>query len=252
MNLAGAFGLNDRELVSFVGAGGKKTAMRYLAMEMTNRNLTAGYTTTTHMPPPDEFPLVLAFPDELPAALVDHETPVAFASDRVENPKRADEKVRGYDQTVINSLFRHGTLDVILVKADGARRREFKAPGSNEPVIPELSTSVIVVASVRAVGAPLEAPIVHRPERVSAITGLDIASPLTSEAVGTVLADEAGGLKDVPAEATAILLVNKADTPAQRETARDIVSTVFEQTDRFDRAIVSSFETETLEVAENK
>jgi probable selenium-dependent hydroxylase accessory protein YqeC len=250
MNLSGAIGVNDRELVAFVGAGGKKTAMHRLAREASKQDHTVGYTTTTHMPPPDGFPLVLAAPDELQAALVGHESPVAFASERVKNPKRVDEKVRGYDPSVIDSIFEPDVRDVVLVKADGARRREFKAPSSTEPVIPDASTVVVVVASVRVVGSPLEAPSVHRPERVSAISDLPINFPLSPEAVGTVLASENGGIKDIPDGATAVLLVNKADSSTLRKTAREIVSVVFERTDRFSRALVSSFETGTLDVVE--
>lgn len=251
MDLSGALGLDGRELVSFVGAGGKKTAMQRLASEASRQEAPVGYTTTTHTPPPDGFPLVIVGPDDLPEALVGHETPVAFAGDRIQNPKRADEKVRGYAPSVVDSVFKDAVFDWLLVKADGARRREFKAPGSKEPAIPETSTSVIVVASVHAVDSHLEAPTVHRPERVSAITGLDVGATLTPEAVAAVLANDNGGLKDVPDEATVMLLVNKADTPTLQATARDVVSAAFDRTDRFSRGLVSSFETDTVETVEN-
>lgn len=250
MDLSGALGLSGTEHVSFVGAGGKKTAMRQLVGEATRRDYTAGYTTTTHTPPPDGFPLLIAGPEELPEALAGHEAPVAFASERVDSPERADVKVRGYDPPVVDSVFESGRFDRLFVKADGARRREFKAPGENEPVVPETSTAVTVVASVQAAGSELEAPTVHRPERVAGITDCDVGTTLTPEAVGTVLASDEGGLKGVPDEATAVLLVNKADTSALRATAREVVSTALSLTDRFARGVVSSFETETLETVE--
>lgn len=251
MDLAEALGLGDAELVSFVGAGGKKTAMQRLVGEAAHRDVTVGYTTTTHTPPPDGFPHAIAAPDELPGALADRGTPVAFAAERVESPERADEKVRGYDPSVVESVFESGPFDWLLVKADGARRREFKAPGQNEPVVPETSTVVSAVASVRAVGSRLEAPTVHRPDRVAAIAGRDVGTTLTPDAMGAVLASRDGGLKNVPDGATAVLLINKADTPALRRTARDIVAATFERTDRFSRGLVTSFDTGTLETVEN-
>lgn len=248
MDVSGLLGLGERELVACVGAGGKKTTMGSLAEETTQRGLEAGYTTTTHMPPPEGYPLVVADSGALPRALAGRDRPLAFASERVRNPQRAAKKVRGFEPSVLDAMFERGAFDWLLVKADGARRREFKAPGPNEPVIPTQSTHVVVVASVRAVGSPLEAATVHRPQRVATITGLDVSDTLTPESIGAVLASEVGGLKDVPDGASVTLLVNKADTPSLRETARAVVGTALDRTDRFARGLVSSFEVDTMEV----
>jgi len=56
------------------------------------------------------------------------------------------------------------------VKADGARTRLLKAPNEREPQIPASADRVVPVASAGAVGEPLTAETVHRPERVAAIT----------------------------------------------------------------------------------
>lgn len=250
MDLAGALELGERELVSFVGAGGKKTAMAALVATAAERHLRVAYATTTHVPPPDDLPLVLATGDELRDALSSAPESVAIARERVENPDRAAAKVRGHDPTVLDDLFERGLFDWVLVKADGARRREFKAPGENEPVIPADSTRVVPVASVRAVGEPLDERTVHRPDRVTAITGLERGAEITPRAVGTVLSSESGGQKGVPPGATVVPMVNKADTPAQREVARDVLETALDRTRRFDRGLVCSFERGFLEVVE--
>ncbi len=252
MDLAEALGLADRELVAFVGAGGKKTAMATLAEAGVGRGLRVGYTTTTHMPPPGGLPLVVANTDDLPDALASVEAPVAFARKEVANPDRATRKVRGHDAAVVDELFDGGRFDWLLVKADGARRREFKAPGPDEPVIPGASTSVVPVASVAAVGKPLDAETVHRPEHVATITGLDHGDVITPAAVGTVLASDEGGCKGVPGDAATTPLVNKADTPSLQESAREVVSEALERTDRFNRGLVCSFEHGFLEVVERE
>lgn len=249
MDLAGTLELGERELVSFVGAGGKKTAMAHLTDAAADRGLRAGYTTTTHMPPPD-YPLVVADDSELQDKLAGRDSPVAFARERVASPDRATEKVRGYDPETIDDLFDRDTLDWLLVKADGARRREFKAPGPDEPVVPAASTHVVPVASVRAVGEPLDEQAVHRPERVADLTGLAVGDEITPAAVGTVLASDAGGCKGVPDGASVTPLVNKADTLALQETARAVVADAVERTERFSSGLVCSFDAETVEVVE--
>ena len=250
MELADALDLGDRELVAFVGAGGKKTAMAHLLERADERGLRVGYTTTTHMPPPADVPLVVREERTLERALTTAGSPIAFARERVEEPARADRKVRGHDPGTIDGLFVAELFDWLLVKADGARRREFKAPGPDEPLIPGRSTHVVPVASVHAVGRPLDDETVHRPEQVVAITGLEQGDVITPDAVGTVLASDAGGCKSVPSGARVTPLVNKADTQARRETAREVILAALDRTDRFDRGVVCSFERDLFELVE--
>ncbi|UHQ96190.1 selenium cofactor biosynthesis protein YqeC [Natrinema halophilum] len=245
MNLAETLGLGDDELVSFVGAGGKKTAMTRLVAEASERGLEAGYTTTTHMPPPD-LPLVLADPDRIESSVDDATAPIALARTRVSNPSRVDEKVRGYQPATLNSLFDDAPFDWLLVKADGARMREFKAPGPNEPPIPQTSTVVVPVASVQAVGQPLADDVVHRVDRIERCADISAGERITPDVIGQVLAHPDGGLKHVPDDATVVPLVNKADDATLARQATDAVSTALERTSRLDRGIVTSFETNRL------
>ncbi|WP_265108591.1 selenium cofactor biosynthesis protein YqeC [Halosolutus halophilus] len=248
MNLADGLGLGAEELVSFVGAGGKKTAMGHLVAAAGDRGLDAGYTTSTHMPPPTDLPLVLADPDRVRTVLDDETAPIALASDHVADPDRVDEKVRGYEPAVLSSLFRDGDLDWLLVKADGARMREFKAPGPDEPPIPRASTCVVPVASVQAVGQSLTDDVAHRVDRIERCTDTAEGERITPETVGRVLAHPAGGRKNVPDDATIVPLVNKADDDALERRAEEVLSAAFEHTTRFDRGLISSFETNRLTV----
>lgn len=250
MRLADELGLGRREFVAFVGAGGKKTAMGRLALEGSARGLDVGYTTTTAMPPPPELPLVVDSDLIRPVEFADHDPPLAFAAGWVSDPERVDRKVRGFDPAVLDSVFEDGVFDWLLVKADGARMREFKAPGPDEPVVPATTTHVVPVASVRAVGEPLTERTVHRPERVAAITDLDLGETVTPETVGSVLASPEGGLKNVPPGATVTPVVNKADTAGLRDVARAVLDHALARSSRFTRGLVTSFESEVCEVVE--
>lgn len=245
MDLAAALGLGADELVAFVGAGGKKTAMQRLVAEGDDRAV--GYTTTTHMPPPPDLPLVLAGPDAIEEALDGAPHPVAFASERVPDPDRAAEKVRGFAPSVIDRLARTDRFEWLLVKADGARRRSFKAPDADEPAIPSTSTTVVVLASVGALGQPIEESTMHRPERIASIAGVPMGDRLTVETMARVLASDDGGLKGMPAGADAFVLLNQADTPALRSDAREVLVEIFAATDRYAGGLVSSFHRDFLE-----
>lgn len=250
MDLAGALELSDRELVSFVGAGGKKTAMRRLVEQGTGR-LRVGYTTTTHMPPPDGLKLHIGGPERIERAM-EAETaggkPLAFASERVENPARVDEKVKGFEPRGIDAIFEAGVFDWILVKADGARMREFKAPDVDEPAVPGRSTLVVPVVSATAIGSVLTAETVHRPERVATIAPVAIGDLITPSVVGAVLASESGGLKEVPEQAQVIPMVNKADDEDSRAKARETLAEAFDRSERFEAGLITSFKEGYLEV----
>ncbi len=103
-----------------------------------------------------------------------------------------------------------------LVEADGARNASLKAPGENEPVIPAEADLVVPVAGLDAIGALLELPVVHRPERVAALAGKPVGARIDPADIVRVLGDRRGGLKGIPAAAEVRVLLNKIDALAKR------------------------------------
>ena len=109
----------------------------------------------------------------------------------------------------------------LLTEADGSRMHPFKAPAEHEPVIPAETTLVLLVVGADVLGAPLDAEHVHRPERVSLLSGARPGAMVTPELVARVLAHPDGGRKGVPAAARLIVLVNKVEALDDRAPARD-------------------------------
>ncbi|MFC5134858.1 MULTISPECIES: selenium cofactor biosynthesis protein YqeC [Haloferacaceae] len=215
-----------------VGAGGKKTTLYALAPRLDRAILTA----TVRIPIFDRQVSTVrtaADPvDELAAVreeYAEREEPLPFPLGLVPERERED-RYRGYDPETIDRLSAAHDGPV-LVKADGARTRLFKAPNDREPRIPDGTDTVVPVASAHAVGEPLSEAAVHRPERVAALADLAIDDEITPEAVGRVVADEAGGLKGVPSSATAIPLINMVDDDDDEAVAREIAAAIHEHAD---------------------
>ena len=215
-----------------VGAGGKKTTLYALADRLDRAVLTA----TVRIPIFDgEVAAVrvtadpVAAIEALGAAGGAEANGDAFPLGLVPERER-DDRYRGYDPAVVDELAAAHDGPV-LVKADGARTRLLKAPDEREPQVPAGADRVVPVASVGAVGEPLTAETVHRPERVAAITDCEVGDEITPELVGRVLADELGGLKDVPPDATAIPLINAVDDDADEAAARSIARVVHDRAD---------------------
>ena len=210
--------------VAVVGAGGKKTTLYTLASRLSNAVVTA----SVRIPIFDPHVSVVSVTQD-PVARLETASAEEFPLGLVPERERED-RYLGYESAVVTDL--GSTHDgPVLVKADGARSREFKAPDDREPQIPAASDVVIPIASVDVVGEPLTEATVHRPERVVAVAreaGLDVTvgTTVTPELVGTVLASDTGGMKDIPADATPVPLVNKVDTDAALSVARGIANTV--------------------------
>ncbi|MFB6113027.1 MAG: selenium cofactor biosynthesis protein YqeC [Halodesulfurarchaeum sp.] len=201
MDLIDTLGVS-RGMTTVVGAGGKKTLLYRLAKRLDRAILTASVRIPIF---DDEVSRVVVTPDPV-SALSDRDVwPLGLV------PDREDDRYHGYDPAVLSDLRQTRGNDPILVKGDGARNREFKAPGTDEPKIPQSTDTVVAVASVKAIGQPLEEATVHRPKRVTALTARQLGETITPDDVATVLASDRGGRKNVPKSATFVVLLNKVD-----------------------------------------
>jgi molybdenum cofactor cytidylyltransferase len=207
-------------VVSFVGAGGKTTAMFRLAIELRNAGWRVVTTTTTHIA---ENQVALA--------------PISILATQLNSlSARLDEcghclitgapdghgRMRGISSDVVAELQARPDVDVVLVEADGSRMRPFKAPAEHEPVVPWPTTHLVPTMGIDVIGQPLDDDHVHRPERVAALTGLRLGAPVTVDAAAQVLADPNGGARQRPARAQLKPLINKVDHEAALRVARTV------------------------------
>ena len=88
--------------------------------------------------------------------------------------------------------------DILLVEADHAQGRPFKAPLLDEPRIPAETSLVVSVASLSALGAPLNADHIYNPGPMIKKYGFVADSPVKSPWLAQVLRDEELGIKRNP------------------------------------------------------
>ncbi len=223
----------EEGVVCAVGAGGKKTTLYTLANTLDQAVVTA----TVRIPIFDDHVARVAVTEDPTAAV---ETTEQWPLGVVPEQERAD-RYRGYDPAVIDTLARSTAAKTVLVKADGARMRLLKAPATHEPQIPASADTVLVIASVHAVGAPLTDETVHRPERVAELTDLTVGDQITPHAVAAVVGDKHGGLSGIPDEATVVVLLNMVDTEEDRGIAKEIAAELVE-VDRIERIVLAQMQ----------
>lgn len=216
-------------LVCVVGAGGKKSTLWTLA----DRIHRAVVTATVRIPLFDSHvATVRVTPNPVEALTTASRWPLGLV------PEREDDRYLGYDTETVDAIAETGRTAAVLVKADGARMREFKAPAESEPQIPATTDTVLPVVSVHVVGKPLTDEYVHRVDRVAALTALEPGDEIRPDHVATVLSSPEGGLKDVPEGATVVPVVNKVDDADDEETATQVATAMLDR-NAIDRVVLT-------------
>jgi molybdenum cofactor cytidylyltransferase len=210
MQLKKALAVNRGEVISLVGAGGKTTTMFRLAEELAAQGWRVITTTTTMIwREQGGEPLIVEddtrrLMDRVQATLSSsHHLTVAASVDQ------ARRKLIGLQPSVVDALSALAEVDALIVEADGAKGRSLKAPAGHEPVIPSSTTLLVPMAAVDALGRPLDERTVHRPEIAGRLAGVEMGAPIDGLLMSTVMLHHHGGLKNAPASARVVPLLNK-------------------------------------------
>ncbi len=226
-------------LVSIVGGGGKSSLMFALALALPGRTV---MTTTTRIFAAQTglAPAVCSLKESDWRARLD-----AFETSLLMVGGVEGDRAVGVPPGLPAELLAHPRVDWVLVESDGSRMLPVKAPAEHEPVIPEETTLLVVVAGIDALAGPIR-DVAHRPERVAGIAALDPDEVLTPAALATVLTSTEGGLKGVPPGARAAVLVNKVESPADHEVARRVAEHVL-ASPRVERVAIGALRDAALE-----
>jgi probable selenium-dependent hydroxylase accessory protein YqeC len=205
LELHEALGITRGNVVAFVGAGGKSGAIRTVSSGLQRAGMKVLVAPTTKMTlgeADDVGPLVTSedageLRGRVEEALAG--SPVVVAGSGMLSKNR----VGGVDPGWIGDL---ATLvDVVLIEADGSRRRPIKGTAEHEPVLPEATTLIVAVANVHALGTPVDEEHVHRPDVFSDLTGVGPGQSITPGAFATALS--LGSLARIPAAARTVALI---------------------------------------------
>ncbi len=227
MKLSAAFRLADLPRLALVGAGGKSSALFWLARELVESGQPVLISTTTHLGAwqvnAGDVHLVIKKAQEIPMQ-ADFPTGIVVVTGLQVDARRFA-GLEGDSLSTLHDLANQQQLP-LLIEADGARLLPLKAPAEYEPAIPAFINTVIVSAGMEGLGKPLTGEWVHRPEQFARLSGLGLGELVTPEAVSRVLMHPHGGLKNIPPEARRILLLNQADSAEKQAQAHAIAMQV--------------------------
>lgn len=131
----------------------------------------------------------------------------------------------------------------LLIEADGSRGKPLKAWAEHEPPIPSFVELVVQVVGLTGLGKSLSVEQVHRAEIFSRLSDLEIEETITPQALAKVLTHPDGGLKNVPANARKVALLNQADTHELQSAAHGLAYLLFSA---YHSVVISSLEQEKI------
>jgi len=203
-------------VISIIGAGGKTSTMRLLAKELSLRGKRIIATTTTHLGLDQGLAFgTLILEEDYDKALkgiqqgFQSANVICLASREVPG-----NKIEGIPDYWIKGLLEYGGVDAIIVEADGAKGKSFKAPEKFEPVIPRDNDIVILVVGIDALNQPVNSKYIHRPEKVLRLLGNrddGIGLKLSMDMMAKVIFHRDGLLGKVDRKEPVYLLFNKVD-----------------------------------------
>jgi len=227
-------------IVCAVGAGGKKSTLYRLLSEHPGRAAFTASVYTTYFPDTLNALGVVEPEDRLRARVLGAReyAHVAYAQ-----PGDKSARLCAVPIPLLEQLHREANFDATYVKADGARMRWIKSPRDDEPMIPPAATTVLVLASARALGERLDDRIAQRVELIEAISGLRRGEPILPEHLARLLASEQGLLKGTDGFRV-VPVINMVDDPRRRELALQAAEKALTLTDRFSRVVLTCMKRE--------
>ncbi len=234
-----SLGINPGQSVAAVGAGGKTSLLTAIAREFhAQSGKPAILTTTTKIfAPLSEERIHLALGDAETLARNLRTYMDACGMSWIARRREGNSPVPGQEgerRMKLSGFAPHETAGlkltdaITLIEADGARRLPIKAPGPDEPVLPESLDTVLGVVGLDALGTPLSAEHVFRPEALARICGLDAGGEITAEVIGRLCAHPDGLFRRVGASARKWIVINKTDLETSLEKLEKTAYTVWE------------------------
>lgn len=220
MKLADALGLGENGVVSIVGGGGKTSVMFRLAAELPSKYRVLITTTTKIYPPSREKHPCFCIKEkdfskeDLICCLQAGERPVLGSEITPQH-----NKLNGVEPDFLAQLQGEGLVDFILIEADGSKGRPLKGHRALEPVIPAITTQLVIVIGADIFGKRLDSEYVHCPEIVADLTGQRLGTPIQPEIIARLITHPQGIMATSPPGAEKLVIINKMDCLQSQEPA---------------------------------
>ena len=230
--------LENQELISITGGGGKTTSMFKLARELLKHDKKVLVSTTTAIMKPDKSKYEKLYL----AQDTDYKTIEASSSGITVLGSKINKinKLIGVEQQIIDEIFKSKKFDYIIVEADGSKRKPIKAPASHEPVIPSLTTKTIGIIGMDAVGQKIYEGNVHRASLFSQVTNSKLGDCIDENSIYNLIVSPEGIFKNSPLESQKYIILNKSETKSRNLVSQKVKSKLITNKINIEKIIIGS------------
>lgn len=204
-----SFGFSSNELISLSGGGGKTSLLFALSCFFLPHPSIMTTTTKIAIPANGGIPLFLGemVSCERARSLSPSPTQAIYAQ------SEKNGKLIGFSAEEVDDFYRAKKRGRILVEADGAKGFPFKAHKESEPVIPQLSTRLIVLVGAEIFLQKPDDRIIFRLSELRQRWDFDKDRKMSLPLIAKILEDSEGYLRHAPdtARCRRTLFINKSD-----------------------------------------
>lgn len=212
--------IDQYKVIAVVGGGGKTSLIYRLNEELQALGKKVIISTTTHMAYNPMLPLVKSADlKRTPEMLKEH----GFTA--VVDIEESSGKMCAIEEAELKKMV--PLCDVMLIEADGAKRKPLKIPADWEPVIPDFADVVVSVIGLDCLGRPI-CETAHRAEYISSFLEKNLEAPVTPEDIEKIATSVHGLYKNVDHKVYRVYL-NKADILPDSSPAEHIVEDLAKQ-----------------------
>ena len=204
-----SFGFSSNELISLSGGGGKTSLLFALSRFFLPHSSIITTTTKIAIPITGGIPLFLGEMASCDRARSLSSSPVQAIYARSENRG----KLIGFSSEEVDAFYRVEKRGRILVEADGAKGFPFKAYKESEPVIPQLSTRLIILVGAEIFLHKPDDGIIFRLNELRRRWDFDENRKMSIPLIAKILEDSEGYLRHAPDTSCCrrTLFINKSD-----------------------------------------
>jgi probable selenium-dependent hydroxylase accessory protein YqeC len=239
MKLIDYISLVKKDIISFVGAGGKTSMMFKLAEELRHSNKVLVTTTTKiYFPLEDRYDFICTDKEGLNSYINMKENGIYILGSSI----NIENKILALDETQLEEIAPY--FDYILIEADGAKEKQLKGWNEFEPVIYRKTTKTIGIIDIKSLGMVISEDTVHRSQIFCELTGAKQGDVVKLEHLSKLVTHPKGLFKGAQGEK--IIYVNKVETTKDLILAKNLIRKInLKDEESLNEAVIGSLSTNT-------
>ena len=223
MNLIDTFKINNKDIITIIGAGGK-TSLMFSASSLLRNDYKVLVTTTTHIYIPDnnlydKIIMLTHFENEnYNNILQNNKNGVYVIGSHIVN----NSKIKGLTFDMLDKITPY--FDVVIIEGDGSKEKSLKGWNDNEPVIYPKTTKTIGIVDISSIGIDINEENIHRVDKFLDIINDYSNNKVNIEHLEKLILNEKGLFKFSKGEK--ILFINKIEDINKRKNALNIIKDI--------------------------